>query len=384
MRALFCAALLLLTLSACSGPIDAAPTPTPSLASPATPAPTPTATPLPTPTPTPEPQNRSQTSGRVIPEGTPSRPFILSIDNAAGAQPQTSLMEADIVYEFLVEGSITRFQAVYNDAYPLYAGPLRSARYYFIDLAQEWDCMYLHRGYVLLEKPYRRSPSKLITLYLPGEDFPGYSASFYRSKGAYDDFEAKNGYFFRATESGRGSVHALYTRVAALVERYYGEHEAKICERFSFMENASRERGTPFTNVSLSFGTSNPGWIAFAYDAASNRLLRSEGGAAFMTRTLTDHGDSYTTEQLSVQNLIVQYCAYGGIKGDTKHRRSCELIGSGKCDYFVNGLHTSGSWSRPTAEDYTSYLLDDGSLLCLEPGSTWIAVHPDDAPVLVE
>lgn len=347
--------------------------------------PEPTDTPEPTPSPTPEPQNRSLTSGKVIPEGTPCRPFIMSIDNANGAKPQTSLMEADIIYEFLVEGAITRLQAVFNDTYPLYAGPLRSTRYYFIDLAHEWDCMYLHQGYVVLASPYKRIPSKLISLYLPGGDFPGYSVKFSRDKGAYDDYETQNGYLFRQTEEYRGSVHALYARVAALVNRYYGDYASKECERFSFMENVSYPDGEAFTSVSLPYSSKdNPDWIQFVYDPASNRLYRSENGEAFMTRTLTDHGDEYVTEQMNVQNLIVQYCDYGFVKNDGKHRRTCELIGSGKCDYFINGVHVSGTWSRPTEDDYTSYLLDDGSLVILEPGNTWIAVHPSDIPVNIE
>lgn len=361
-------------------------TPTPeSVAVVEQPTEVPTATPVPTPSPTPEPQNRSQTSGRVIPEGTPSKVFIMSIDNADGAKPQTSLMEADIVYEFLVEQTITRFQALFNDTYPLYAGPLRSTRYYFIDLAQEWDCMYLHEGYVYLDAPYNRSPRKLISLYLPSGDFKGYSSSFSLSKGAYDDFETKNGYKFRAPEDGRADVHALYYRVAALVNKYFTEYESKICERFSFMENVSYADGAAYTKVSLPFDNkTDPNWIQFTYDSATNRIYRSESGQPTMTRTLTGNGESYTSEQMNVQNLIVQYVDYGSIKGDTKHRRTCELIGTGTCDYFINGQHVTGTWSRPTAEDYTSYLLDDGSLVILEPGNTWIAVHPMDTPAAIE
>lgn len=346
---------------------------------------TPTATPEPTPSPTPEPQNRSQTSGRVIPEGTPSKVFIMSIDNADGAKPQTSLMQADIVYEFLVEQTITRFQVLFNDTYPLYAGPLRSMRYYFIDLAQEWDCMYLHEGYVMLDAPYKRSPSKLISLYLPSGDFKGYSANFSLSKGAYGDFESKNGYKFRAPEAGRDDVHSLYYRVAALVNKYFGDYESKVCERFAFMENVSYPNGEAYTTVSLPFSNdTNPNWIQFTYDPATNRILRSESGKPFMTRTLNEDGTSYTEEQMSVQNLIVQYVNYGLIKGDEKHRRTCELIGTGKCDYFINGQHVTGTWSRPTADDFTQYLLDDGSLVTLEPGNTWIAVHPADTPATVQ
>ena len=346
---------------------------------------TPTATPEPTASPTPAPQNRSQTSGRVIPEGTPSKVFIMSIDNADGAKPQTSLMQADIVYEFLVEQTITRFQALFNDTYPLYAGPLRSMRYYFIDLAHEWDCMYLHEGYVMLDAPYKRSPSKLISLYLPSGDFKGYSSNFSLSKGGYGDFEAKNGYKFRAPETGRDDVHSLYYRVAALVNRFFKDYESKVCERFNFMENVSYADGKSFTTVSMPFGNdTNPKWIQFTYDPATNRLLRSENGKPFMTRTLNEDGTSYTEEQMSVQNLIIQYVNYGLIKGDPKNRRTCELIGTGKCDFFINGQYVTGTWSRPTDDDYTQYLLDDGSLVILEPGNTWIAVHPADTPASVE
>lgn len=364
---------------------EATPTPEPATAVIEQPTATPTATPEPTATPTPAPQNRSQTSGRVIPEGTPSKVFIMSIDNADGAKPQTSLMQADIVYEFLVEQTITRFQALYNDTYPLYAGPLRSTRYYFIDLAHEWDCMYLHEGYVYLDAPYNRSPSKLISLYLPGGDFKGYSTNFSLSKSAYGDFETKNGYKFRAPEDGRDDVHALYYRVAALVNKFFTDYESKVCERFSFMENVSYSYGEDYTTVSLPFGNStNPAWIQFTYDAATNRILRSENGAPFMTRTLNEDGTEYTTEQMNVQNLIVQYVNYGLIKGDEKHRRTCELIGTGECDYFINGQHVTGTWSRPTEDDFTTYLLDDGSLVILEPGNTWIAVHPADTPATIE
>ena len=225
----------------------------------------------------------------------------------------------------------------------------------------------------------------LITLYLPKGDFKGFNKTFYRKVGAYDDFETPNGYKFRAEETNRGSVHALYYRIAALVNRYYGDHNAKENQRFNFQEGITYENAKPFTKVTLPFDNhKDPNWIQFTYDAEKNRLFRIESGEPSMTRTLTDHGDSYITEQMNVQNLIVQYANYGSIEGDNKYRRTCDMIGSGKCDYFINGQHVTGTWSRPSAEDYTTYLLDDGSLVTLEPGNTWIAVHPAEFPVTIE
>ncbi|MDO4573334.1 MAG: DUF3048 domain-containing protein [Clostridia bacterium] len=307
------------------------------------------------------------------------RPFMISIDNADGAKPQTALDQADIVYEFLVEASITRFQALYNDSYPVYAGPLRSIRYYFYDLAQEWDAMYLGSGYVILQNPYRRIGANMLSNNLNVNKIVNYRTS----KGALNDYESQNGDKFRSGEPGRSSVHAMYVRVQSLVNKYY-EHQPEPEERFRFMENVSYEGAPSFTSVSLPYAAkNNPDWVQFSYDAKSNRLYRFEGGAASINRVLSADGTSYTEEQFSVQNLIVQHVEYGYVPGDDKGRRSCELIGGGACDYFINGQHLRGAWSRPTAEDHTQYLLEDGSLVILEPGNTWIAVHPNDKEITV-
>lgn len=384
---------ILISLAACIGlsACSAAPADEPAPASAAVaaeaqaPTPTPTPTATPDPTPTPAPKNRSQTSGRVIPEGTPSRPVIVSIENSEGARPQTGLIEADIIYEFIVESAITRFQALYNDTYPIYAGPLRSARYYFIDLAQEWDCMYLHIGYGPPKgSKFYLAPSKIaerLALYPRPSDksFNGYASAFSRNRGPYTDYSLR-GYRFRSSD--RSAPHNLYIMVDKMVEDYYGDHEAALHERFRFSENAQLNEGEPFSTVSLTYqSTYDPEWIQFTYDETDHRLYRWQDGARFMVRTPSADGDSYDLEQMSVQNLIVQYVTYGRMPKDDKGRRTCDVLGGGKCEYFINGRHLTGTWSRPTVDDATIYLLDDGSTVTLEPGNTWIAMHPADIPV---
>lgn len=345
-------------------------------------------TPEPTPSPSPEPKNRSQTSGREIPEGTPSRPVIMSIENTDGAKPQTGLMQADIIYEFMVESMITRLQVLYNDQYPIYAGPFRSARYYFVDLAQEWDGMYLHLGYGPPGGKYHYSDSEIaekVGVYpRDGEKaFYGYATAFNRKKGPYNDYEIKNGYRFRTKD--RPSPHNLYVMVDKTAQKFYGEHLAAVHERFRFIENAKYENGQKFTTVSLPYmNTDNPNWVQFVYDSSKNRLLRKESGADFMVRTPSADGEALTEEQMNVQNLIVQYVSYGKMPDDDKGRRTCELVGSGKCDYFINGQHVTGTWSRPSLDDFTTYLLDDGSTVMLEPGNTWVAVHPNDVHITIQ
>ena len=63
--------------------------------------------------------------------------------------------------------------------------------------------------------------------------------------------------------------------------------------------------------------------------------------------------------------------------------RNIAVTGDGDCVYFVNGRTVSGKWSRPTLSDPTTYLLYDGSILRLEPGTTWIMMMPNMGDIKV-
>ncbi|WP_050181932.1 DUF3048 domain-containing protein [Domibacillus robiginosus] len=75
------------------------------------------------------------------------RAVAVVISNHPSARPQTALEKADIVYEILTEGGITRFLAIYQSEYPDKAGPVRSARDYFVELSQGYDALFLAHGY---------------------------------------------------------------------------------------------------------------------------------------------------------------------------------------------------------------------------------------------
>ncbi len=86
-------------------------------------------------------------SGLWVPEElTVKRPVAVMIDNHYKARPQSGLSEAEIVYEILAEGRITRYMAVFQLNEPEKLGPVRSARSYYIDKALEYDPLYVHVG----------------------------------------------------------------------------------------------------------------------------------------------------------------------------------------------------------------------------------------------
>lgn len=76
-----------------------------------------------------------------------NRAFAVVVNNFPKARPQSGLNQADIVYELLAEGDITRFLAVYQSEKPEIIGPVRSARAYYIDVAKGLDGIFIAHGY---------------------------------------------------------------------------------------------------------------------------------------------------------------------------------------------------------------------------------------------
>lgn len=74
------------------------------------------------------------------------RPVAVMVSNQTQARPQTGLSKADIVFEMLTEGNVTRFMAIYQSEDPEVVGPVRSAREYFFELADNYDAIYTYHG----------------------------------------------------------------------------------------------------------------------------------------------------------------------------------------------------------------------------------------------
>ena len=114
------AALLLLSLAGCG---NSTPAPPPTRA--------PSATAVPSPTPTP---------------GRPG-PALVQIENGPDARPSFGLQKADLVFEYLTEGGITRFSAIYLDpSGPDRIEPIRSARLVSLKLVNSYHAVLFYAG----------------------------------------------------------------------------------------------------------------------------------------------------------------------------------------------------------------------------------------------
>ena len=75
------------------------------------------------------------------------RPVAFMVSNSYDSLPQWGISQADIIYEMLAEGRITRLLAIFQDPSKIEAlASIRSARPYFIDIAQSYGAVYMHFG----------------------------------------------------------------------------------------------------------------------------------------------------------------------------------------------------------------------------------------------
>ena len=140
---------------------------------------------------------------------------------------------------------------------------------------------------------------------------------------------------------------------------------------FLFDEQAGSD-GQSFSEVMLPFFT---GEVIYRYDEARGLMLRDTDGKPFT--------DALTDEQITVQNLVVQYHHfYHG--SEKKGRWLCDLLGTGKAEFFIGGKHITGTWEREKYDEPTLYKDANDNEIVLRPGNTWIALHPDSEEITVK
>ena len=311
----------------------------------------------------------SPTTGRPLPEGAVYRPVLAVMDNAAQSRPQTGLMLADIVYEFPLDRSdhSTRFLAVFSDEIPLRLGPVRTSRAYLADTALEWGGLYVSLG----------DPEEA------GVDYPLLAGSGLRFR-VQNSGEAAS-FFYRDKTITSIAEHTQFFKAFDYTEANYSFSVMPSGNRFQFQSGVTYAKGKPFVSIGIPFSSSDSDRVVFTYDAATNRLTRRDKNSKNVlvesnTITPTEDVIGYVSEPISVQNLIVQYVRVSAY--DTSYR-NIAVTGSGDCDFFISGRYVTGTWSRPTLGDPTTYKLYDGSIIRLEPGNTWIEMMPNTRAIKI-
>ncbi len=292
-------------------------------------------------------------TGLPIEEGAvDNRPIAVMLNNIKVALPQYGVSDADLIYEIVAEGGITRMVGVFQSVKDVgNIGSIRSTRLYYLDLAQGLDAILLHAGGS--EEAYRAIKSRSVTA-LDCVRGPYMNSLFWRDK----DRIRSAGYEHSVFTSGEKIQKVLATLDIRKT------HEAGYTYPMAFSDDGTPTGGTSAQKISVKFSNYKTG--VFAYDKSSGKYLVSQYGKSYV--------DGATNEQVSVKNVLVLYTSISKISGDTAGRLKVKLTGSGTGLYACNGKVQPITWSKAGPDSPFIYMYEDGTPVRFGKGTSYINI----------
>jgi hypothetical protein len=267
------------------------------------------------------------------------------IENSPDARPQSGLAEADVVFEAVAEGGITRFIALYQPSQPGLVGPVRSLRPYYAQWAAGFDPSVAHVG---------GSPDALAMI----------------RSGNYgvdiDQFFNPDSYW-RAGD--RAAPHNVYTNFERLNQ--LNESKNKKESSFTFSprvdEKKVAEPNATAINIPVSSGIFA---VDYSYNATTNTYERKQGGEAHLDR-----------EKGQIAPKVVVVIKTDISLSDDGSHMNIAVKSTGPAYIFQNGTVIEGTWGK-SDEKATLVLRDaNGKDIPLVRGQTWITVIGNDKNV---
>ena len=283
---------------------------------------------------------------------TSKRPISIMVNNIHAALPQIGISEADIIYEILEEGGITRLLCIYNDYSEIpEIGSIRSARDYYIDIADAHDAIFIHAGgskYAYSDLAARRT-NNLDGLYLN---------QFYRNAERKKTMATEHTLMI----SGNGIDEAI------ALKGYRTESDAPCPLAFSWNYEKGSSAATHIQFPFVIGRTAKPYVTAFFdYDAEKGEYLKGQFDSP--------HIDGDDNSQLSFKNVITLTCPMNHIQGDAYGRIQVHLTGTGYGTYSVDGTHREIVWKKSSrSSSYTLYESDGETPLLTAPGKSYVAL----------
>jgi hypothetical protein len=289
--------------------------------------------------------------GVYVEEGTAENyPVAMMIENHVDARPQSSLSSANLVFEAEAEGSITRFLAVFADGKNLdEIGPVRSARPYYIDWAQEFNAVYSHCG---------GSPDALVKIIQDGLHDMN---EFYNAK-----------YFWRGAD--RSAPHNVYTSSEKL-QKFIADKNLTETNyaSWNYKDDAPEEMRPATSTIHIGF-RSKDFLVDWKYNKANNTYERYMAGQP--------HADK-SGQVITAKNVLIEYTLVSGI--DEKARLTMNVIGSGQAVICLDGKCEKGKWKKPSATERTRFYVtatstdsvaaeSEDNEVELNAGTTWVEV----------
>ncbi|HMS23675.1 MAG TPA: DUF3048 domain-containing protein [Candidatus Saccharibacteria bacterium] len=276
----------------------------------------------------------------VKPEEVDKQVTGVMIENSPDARPQAGLIDAEIVFEAVAEGGITRFLALYQNNDSKYLGPIRSVRPYYLDWLVPYGGALAHVG---------GAPEAIAQIKRQNiKDL--------------DQFNNPNAYDRVSARIAPHNVYSSTKRLQAIEKQK--KYNKSVFEGF---ERDKKEKPIQTPKVkTINLSLSGPLYdVTYKYDKKNNSYDRVLGGAA--------HKDEKSGKQISPKVVIAME-----IKRSQDGVYSVYAVnGSGKVRVYQNGKMIIGKWKKKNRKSEIQLLDKENNPIKLAPGKTWItAVEP--------
>lgn len=283
-------------------------------------------------------------TGMPMDEPVTARPLAIMVNNAPAARPQSGLLGADIVYEVLAEGGVTRLISIFQShADGAKIGPIRSIRPYMIDIGESYHGILVHAGasndaYAILQRQH---------------------------KADLDEITNAGSYFWR--DKSRKAPHNLYSNVETLMEgadkRGYDLEDTGV-PTYTFRGADEVVEGDLAERLEIKFQLENYK-VQYQYDSSTGLYNRYINGSP--------HMDLESEETLTAANVVVMGADHKVL--DDVGRLSVELDLGGDAVLFQQGKMIRGQWIR-RADDVIRFVKDNIEVPFV-PGTTYFSIVPN-------
>jgi hypothetical protein len=295
------------------------------------------------------------------------RPLAVKIDNAPAARPHYGISQADMVWELLVEGFITRLATYYHSQDPQTIGAVRSVRF------SDRYTTPMVRGSLIFS-----GASQLMESLVRGDI----------AAGAYVGVSPQLGQgnaFYRSNVDGRVVPHNLFTSSQALrnATTEVGGGGAVDVPGWDFLAQANHPATIGGFLGSIGASTLSIPYradarVRYDYDANANVYLRYQSnGARYVLEVDAANGAWVMAKNIVIIRTDV---VVTNVIDDAGGAPSLDMrmTGSGPATIFRDGLRQDGTWSRANLIDAFTFTNFYGHKIYLSPGQTWVHVLPMD------
>ena len=306
------------------------------------------------------------------------RPLGIMIENHQEARPQSGLSSADIVYEAVAEGGITRFLAIFWGVFDDFiVGPVRSARTYYLDWISEYAGLYAHVGGAhcdintgegcqngapadALGQIERYGIKSLNQFYLGFPTFwRDYERLGRRVATEHTVYSTPDKLWQKAKERGWEAVDSE------------GKDWQEDFTPWQFKDEDPLDKRPEFQKIEFGFWEGyNEYRVRWEYERLANVYKRFNGGQL--------HKDLNNDQQLSAKNVVVQFVSER--QANDGYPDNVHLlygtIGQGKAIVFQDGKKIEGKWVKKDRESRTRFYDSLGKEIEFNRGQIWIEILP--------